>query len=578
MQSTLSLDQEDSSLAWLSGSRPVWLIAGIAIALFLMRIWAPPNLLDQDQENPATYVLDVVKNGHWVCQRDLAGNITSKPPLYTWLASVSTLLIGEVNVVSLYLPGGLSLGATACLMFLAGRGYFGARAGFFAALACMLCTAGLKQFGLARTDGVFAFTVTVAALLAWRSWMLGRGWTWFWLAGAAATLTKGPLGPVLASLGLLANLWERGSGDPWPVRGRHYLGVTLFAACTVGWVAAAYLSLGHAVVEKLLFRELLFHAVEGEQKALPGSLIYLSPLYYLGRCAPWSLFAYCGLWRTWRTPASDTTERRFERFLFCWFVGGLFIFSMSPHQRGDLLWPIMPAGALLAGRELSRLTARARPQVVERATIAVALLAVAGFSFYYMVPRGQTRFVRQTIAVRRVAKEIERRGGREFPLTHTDDPIGLQVYLNTYRPPVTLERAAELLRGPGAAFVAVNNRAALESLRRPGDSPLHVLISDNGPVPKLGVSIVSNRPDFAVPDEAALAWGPWTVWYRGQLKAAYGDNFELVSEKSLSVTITNEGQDTQALRLCIHEAGSARTEIRQVPRGQTISVSGRAEH
>jgi len=40
---------------------------------------APPNLLDQDQERPAAYVLDVIKNGNWLCQRDWTGDITSKP-------------------------------------------------------------------------------------------------------------------------------------------------------------------------------------------------------------------------------------------------------------------------------------------------------------------------------------------------------------------------------------------------------------------------------------------------------------------------------------------------------------------
>src|SRR5207245_822367 len=101
----------------------------------------------------------------------------------------------------------------------------GLRAAFFGALASMLTTAGLKELGLARTDGVFAFTVTAAALLAFRAWMTGRGWLWFWLMAAAATLAKGPLGLALAGGGLLACWWERRDREPVRLRGSHWTGV-----------------------------------------------------------------------------------------------------------------------------------------------------------------------------------------------------------------------------------------------------------------------------------------------------------------------------------------------------------------
>src|SRR5215217_1115770 len=81
----------------------VWFIIGlVGAALFVIRVASPSNLLDQDQERPASYVLDVVKNNNWICQRDLFGEITSKPPLYTWLCAVFSNLTGGVNLFSLY--------------------------------------------------------------------------------------------------------------------------------------------------------------------------------------------------------------------------------------------------------------------------------------------------------------------------------------------------------------------------------------------------------------------------------------------------------------------------------------------
>jgi 4-amino-4-deoxy-L-arabinose transferase-like glycosyltransferase len=473
--------------------RPVALIVLLAAVLFALRLLAPPNLLDQDQENPAAYVLDAVQNGNWICQHDLSGNITSKPPFYTWVAALITLACGRICLISLYLPGALALLGEAWLVYRFGREFFGGRAGFFAALACMLCTAGLKQFGLARTDGVFAFTVTLAAFLAYTAWTRGSGWTLFWIAAAVATLTKGPLGLVLAALGLLAAVWERRSSERLPVRGSQVPGVILYLAMTVGWLALAYWQLGHALIDKLFMQELVFHVVEGEQKAVPGTEFYLSPLYYLSRAAPWSLFAYFGLWRIWRQPAPDARERRFERFLFCWFLGGLVLFSVAPHQRGDLLWPIMPAGALIAGHELARLTWRFDERAVTRVTVTLVLAAVAGFGCYYFGPRASTPYVRQTIAVRDLARQIRQQPRLAAHLQHIDDPVALQIYLNTFRPPISFEQAASLLRNPEPVCLALTDLAQLQRLRLPTDPPLYTLLQARGPVPKLDAYIVSNR-------------------------------------------------------------------------------------
>jgi 4-amino-4-deoxy-L-arabinose transferase-like glycosyltransferase len=473
--------------------RPLTFTALVALALFTLRLSAPPNLLDQDQENPAAYVLDMVKNGNWICQRDLSGNITSKPPLYTWSAALVTVACGRISLFSLYLPGALALFGTASLVFRYGQRHFGPRAAFFGALACMLCTAGLKQFGLARTDGVFAFTVTAGAFLAYVAWTRGRGWTWFWLIAAAATLTKGPLGLVLASAGLLAYYWERHSAQPLPLRGSQVAGVALFLIITVGWLGLAYWQLGRAVIDKLFLQELVFHVVEGEQKKLPGTQFYLSPLYYLGRAAPWSLLAYFGLWQIWRFPASNVTERRFERFLFCWFLGGLVLFSMAPHQRGDLLWPIMPAGALIAGRELARLTDGFAAVKIHRTVVLGVILAVMGFGCYYFGPHARHPLARQTVALQKLAQQIESQGGKDFPLAHTDDPTALQIDLNTWHPPISFEAAAALLRGREAAYVAVTDWARLQSALRPDAPPVYTVLADQGPVDKLKVRIVSNR-------------------------------------------------------------------------------------
>ena len=477
----------------------------VGLTLFALRLTAPSNLLDQDQERPAAYVLDIIKNKQWLCQHDLNGDVMSKPPFYNWVAALLALPAGRVTLLSIYAPGAAGALGTALLLFYAGRKPFGARAAFFGALASLLTPAGLKEFGLARTDGLFAFAVSAAALAALRAWLSGKGWLWFWLLGAVATLTKGPLGLILAGAGLLASLWEWKSGERLPLKGSHLPGIALFLLLAAGWFWLAYVQVGKPLTDKFFGQELASAAIsEGGHR--PGTLFYRPALYYLARAAPWSVLACLALWRVWVRPAAEAEERRLERFLFCWFLGGLFIFSMAPHQRADLLWPIMPAAALLAGREVARLRVRLSHhawQIAGRRCAAfdcafgvLVLLMLGGYVFNYFGPQARTPIIRQTQAVKSLAAQLAREPGSSFPLWHTDDPMALQIYLNTWRPRISFERAAALLRGPAPAFVAVSNPSRIEPFRKPDDPVVYTLTptSLNGfPCP---VRILGNRPRF----------------------------------------------------------------------------------
>jgi 4-amino-4-deoxy-L-arabinose transferase-like glycosyltransferase len=487
----------------------------ISACWFLIRLLSPPDLVGQDQERPAAYALDAVKNGHWLCQRDFLGDITSKPPLYTWLVAGLTLINGRINLLALYLPGALAACGTALLVLLAGRKPFGIRAAFLGSLTLLLTGAALKEFGLARTDGVFAFWVTAAALLAFRAWDRGGGWMWFWLAATLATLTKGPLGLVLGAGGLLACRWERKTGEPLPLRGSPLAGFGIFLLLCGGWFLLAWWQQGQAVVDKMIGKELVGHAVANRHGNLPGTLFYQPPLYFLARAAPWSLFAYLGFWRVWKQPAANLLERRFERFLFCWFFAGLFIFCIAPQQRGDHLWPLLPAGALLAGRELSRLFARLRPAFVQAGTAVLILLYVAGFAVFYFSVRPRSLSVQQTVALKQLARQAESEFGREFPLTHLDDRMTFQIYLNTLRPAVSCERAAALLRRPEAALVAVDDLEKLEAARQADDPPIFVLLPRPGTLAQSPTRIVANRRQWGANDSFTFCFGTLLVQASG---------------------------------------------------------------
>jgi len=155
----------------------------IWLGMFVIALTGCPELMDNERRSGG-YGLDAVQNGHWLIQRDITGEIASKPPMLTWMAGLVTLALGRLTRFALYLPSALATLGVAWAILYAGRSRFGWQAAFFGALTYLLSPMGDKQVMTARYDGLFALPVTLGALAAFRAWNLGRGWTWLWLASA----------------------------------------------------------------------------------------------------------------------------------------------------------------------------------------------------------------------------------------------------------------------------------------------------------------------------------------------------------------------------------------------------------
>lgn len=437
-------------------------------ALFALRLAGPSDLMDNDQLRPAMYTLDILRHGNWIVQTDPRGDIASKPPMYPWLAALTAAAANLPDAARtshlaewmLYLPCALAVLGTTLLIWVASRRVLGEPAGLFAAGAFLLSGYAAKHVALARTDALFCLTVTAGALLAWRAWESRRLSAWFgyWLAGTAATLTKGPLGVLLSAGGLLAALRsrERAGVSMRPVVLTNIAGGAVLVLIAGAWLLAAYAQGGPAVIDRLIGRELIGHAVSaGDNLPLVG--FYKSPFYFLTRFAPWSVPACVGLWRVLARPAAEQRERRFERFLGCWFGVGLVVFSIAPHQRADLLLPIVPAAAILAGRELALLRNRLprfRPAWAIT-LVAVVFLAIVAFDRLHLKRRDPE--VMRTQAVRDLARRLDSIPGGRPPIIDADGAFALQFFLGIHQHRTGFEEAAWALTDEAPVLVVVKD-------------------------------------------------------------------------------------------------------------------------
>ena len=466
------------------------LLALLVAGIFAMRMAGPSDLEGDAQDRNVGYVMDVVWNGHWLVQTDIRGRIMSKPPLHTWAAS-ALASVGGINRVTLSLPSALAALGMALLVFTVGRRRFGLLAGGLAGLAMVLAPIMSRHISLVRSDAMFALAIALAALAAHRAWSAGeRGgsWTPFWLAAAAATLIKGPLGLLIAASGLLAFFWERRT-DPAtpPPRGRHGTGLLLFFALTLGWLALGVASHGQKLIDKLFFDELLGQATGLRKDSTPGENLY-KPFFFLTlRFLPFSLFLWLALWRIVRHPAGDATERLFERFLFCWVGIGLFIFGFAAHFRADLLLPLWPAAALLAGREMARLLQYCKP-ALQSGLIAAGVIVMIGAMAWNNLGK-EARFskeVRYTLRAEAAAQALQASGIDVRQLRHLDTSTVLQLKLGTFNVWISEAEAVALAQSATPVLLAVED---------PQDYPR--LFSDDGAARRKifetpGLSVYSN--------------------------------------------------------------------------------------
>ena len=524
----------------------------ICCALFASRLLGPECLMDDDQQRPTAYVMDVLRNGNWLVQRDQSGDVMSKPPLSTWFTAAIAAPFDRVNYFLLFLPCALAALATAWLIVGYGNRHFGRGAALFGATLYLLSMIGFKQVALVRTDSLFTVTVFLGAVLAYRAWTRQSGWFLFWLVAAASSLVKGPLGPLLSAGGLVAYLWEARSGAPRrALRGSQLGGVALYLILALGWFLLAWHEAGRALLDKQIGRELVGHAMRSDRGKLPLIEFYVPTLFFLTRFAPWSILSLLGFWRVWRRPALLDDERRFERFLFCYFFFGLVLFSLFPHHRADHLWPLIPAAALLGGREIAlwwRHRSRTWLYALLGGVLAVFLIVS---NIYLQRVRTRDPKILETGRVRDLAAMLRGQVGGDFPLMHVDSPYGLQFYLNTMRLNVPLARAARALSGPEAAFAVVANPALLRPLL-PAGAPLHELVQwPLGKTSKL--FIVSNHPRLEYTPRLATVVGPVLIRMDGLHLARTGRDALTfwARQPRIALTLVNQTTLTQKIHLRI---------------------------
>jgi len=335
---------------------------GPALAAFIAFLAGLPGLiaappLDRDESRFAQATAQMLETRDFVVIRYQDEPRFKKPVGIHWLqaASVSLTSDPEARAIWAYrLPSllGAMLAAAACAWGAAA--FFGAPAGLFA--GAMLGTSLLlsTEAMIAKTDAVLCGTTTLALAALARIYAAARGgppapksavWL-FWTAIGAATLVKGPVGPLVVALAIVVlALLDRRPG--WLVGMRWVWGLIVVALIVGPWAGAVTVATDGGFWSQAVGGDLAPKLAGGQEShgAPPGYHTLLAPILSFPI--------------TFLLPAAAVTAwtRRREpgvRFALAWLIPTWLMFEAMPTKLVHYPLPTYGALAWLAAAALTQ--------------------------------------------------------------------------------------------------------------------------------------------------------------------------------------------------------------------------------
>jgi 4-amino-4-deoxy-L-arabinose transferase-like glycosyltransferase len=360
--------------------------AAVALLAGLLSVFTLPPT-DRDESRFAEASAQMLESGDFTTIMFQEEPRFKKPVGIYWLQAASVRLLSNVEARTIWayrVPSllGAMLAAGACAWGAAAflRPYASTLAGVILGASTALST----EATIATTDAALcgAVTLSMAALgrvyLAARSGPPAAGWTkaLFWLGLAVSVLLKGPIGPMVALLTIVALVvwdrkadWVRGLGWGW--------GLIIFFGLTLPWALAITVATDGAFWGMAVAGDLAPKLVGGQEGhgAPPGYFVALAPVLLF----PATLAAPAAVAFAWRR-----RDQAPVRFAICWLAPSWLVFELAPTKLPHYTLPTLGAAAWLIAAALTEpLGPRARWIGAGLGiAVAIGIVVVGGFGAF----------------------------------------------------------------------------------------------------------------------------------------------------------------------------------------------------
>jgi 4-amino-4-deoxy-L-arabinose transferase-like glycosyltransferase len=343
-----------------------------------------PALLDDADAAHALAARSMVGSGDWAVLHVNGVAWLEKPPLHYWLVALSYAVFG-VSTFATRLPVALAVVGLTLLVYSFGRRFFGARAGFYAAL--VMCTsAGVFLYTrIMIPEAIYALEFTAIFYLFLRAWTGSldprlAAWAVPALIGVAA-LTRAAIGPFFPLAIIVLFVWATNGWARLFSRGTRpfVIGALVLAVVAVPWhIVAGLRAPGffwfYFINEQI--NRALGTRVPRDYAAVPLGMWWAAHVVWF---FPWSVFLPLAIRdipgpRSWRAQLDTAGQARL--FLCVWASVVLLFFTVVTGSRLEYYgFGAWPAIALLIGLGLARAEQR-RDHWLPRLQMLLAIVGV----------------------------------------------------------------------------------------------------------------------------------------------------------------------------------------------------------
>lgn len=326
-------------------------LVALSLVLFLPGFFALPPL-DRDEARFAQSSRQMVASGDLIDIRFQDEPRYKKPVGIYWLQAATVALTGpEAAPIWKYrLPSLLAAIASVLLTARIARIFAGPQAGLIAGMLI----AGVFSLGvearLAKTDAVLLLSVLGAQAVLAGLWARARAAAFapvtltkgqiaaFWLAIAAGLLVKGPVGPMVTALCVLALIGVTRQAR-WLMALRPGIGAAIVAALVAPWLIAITLKSGGDFWTASVGQDMAAKLAAGQEShgAPPGSYLVALWLTFF----PASIALALAIPAIWRARASTAVL-----FAAAWAIPGWLVFEAAPTKLTHYVLPFYPALAI----------------------------------------------------------------------------------------------------------------------------------------------------------------------------------------------------------------------------------------
>ncbi|MBI5491432.1 MAG: phosphatase PAP2 family protein [Deltaproteobacteria bacterium] len=338
-------------------AREKWLIAGLCLLILSVSFFKTGGffLFDVDEAVFSEASREMVETGDYITPTYNYEPRYDKPVLIYWLMSASFKLFGLTEFAARF-TSSLFGSLLVFMTFLFMRRVKGGSAAFFAALALLLNLEYFVYTHSAVTDMTLAFFVSASIYSFYLGAFEDRKWfTAFWVSAALAVLTKGAVG-LLFPLAV-AFLFSMLSKDMTRVKGLFSPRlIALFLVISAPWFAAQFYINGWEFFNAFVIK----HHIHRYSEVISS---HGGPFYfYLGVLVagffPWVAFLPGAVYRGIKERLDPLSDLYLLSSV--WFIFVLVFFSIAKTKLPNYIFPLFPAGAILAGLSIAELVEEKR--------------------------------------------------------------------------------------------------------------------------------------------------------------------------------------------------------------------------